>query len=287
MLEISWPTKRLLMAEVLNETDEEAGNSRDGRSSPGGVSPATLASALDTVRQGYEPYAAFPAAFVAEELKLLIGQHGQNCPAGELLTDRDWTAHARCNSSGPGEPPLEVQVDYDVAHFLRQMADCNGIDLDCYANHLLEGAVLAEGGVGAMVLNKSQTIGGQHVDRGTLVEASQYHGRVGEEGRFSKRPVTVKVGRKTVEGVVDVADLLRPDHAAQDRALILQRVKQALAGLNVAVHPLAGEGEAGSHMVRVACDNGDNATLAEVNRRLKAAGLVAYTQGRTVLHVRA
>lgn len=278
---ISWPTKRLLMAEILNETNEEAGNARDGRSSPGGETPATLASALESVRQGYEPYRDFPAAFVAEELKLLIAANGPQFPAADLLTNRDWKTHAKCNSSGPGEPPLAVQVDDDVANFLRQMADCNGIDLDGYANQLLENTVLDESGRGDMILNRSQTIGGVHVDCGTRVHASPVAGDI------RKRHITFQVGRKTVGGVVDVADLLRPDHAAQDRALLLQRVKQALAGLNVAVDPLAGDGEAGSHMVRVACKTCDKATLAEVNRRLKTAGLVAYTQGRTVLHVRA
>jgi hypothetical protein len=287
---ISWPTKRLLMAEVLNETDEEAGNSRDGQSSPGGETPATLESALDSVRQGYEPYADFPAAFVAEELKLLIRHHGPKLPAGELLTDRDWKAHERCNSSGPGEPPLEVQVDYDLADFLRQMADCNGIDLDRYANHLLEGAVLAEGGVGEMILNKSQVIGGVGVEAGTRVDSSQHHGSVGEEGRFFKRHVRVKVGGKTVEGVVDLADLLKSEDAEQDRETLVQRARTALAGLNVVVHPLAlQEGDVGCGMLRVACEWGDEATFKQAKKRLKRAGLVAYPvkEHPGVLHVRA
>lgn len=283
---ISWPTKRLLMAEVSNERDDETGDSRDGHSSPGGETPATLESALDGVQQGYEPYAGFPAAFVTEELKLLISANGPMFPAADLLTDRDWKGHAKCSTSGPGEPPLVVQVDYDLAHFITTLADHNGIDTERYANNLLEKAVLEEGGVGAMILNRSQIIGGVHVDAGAAVEASEYHGGIGEESRFSKRNITAKVEGKTVEGVVDLGDLLRHDHAAQDRELTLQRVKQTLAGLNVTVHPLAGEGEAGSHIVRVACNVGDTATLAEVNRRLKAAGLVAHTQGRTILHVR-
>ena len=285
---ISWPTRRLLMAEVGNE-DDGSGNSRGGGSSPGGVRTATLASALDSVQQGYEPYAGFPSAFVAEELKLLVGQHGPKFPAGELLTDRDWTAHERCNSSEAGEPPLEIQVDYDLADFLRQMADCNGIDLDRYANHLLEQAVLAEGGVGAVILNKTRTIGGQHVDRGTLVEASQYHGSVGEEGRFFKRHVTAKVGRKTVEGVVDVADLLKPEDAGQDRQAFTQRARNALEGLNLTVEQMVPEGEVGSGMLRVACDPHDEPTFKEAKRRLKQAGLVAYNVKfhPGVLHVRA
>ncbi len=89
---ISWPTKRLLMAEIGNE-DDRRGNSRDGCSSPGGKTPATLASALDTMQQGYEPYRGFPAAFVAEELESLTGLHGPMFPEADLLTDRDWTAH--------------------------------------------------------------------------------------------------------------------------------------------------------------------------------------------------
>jgi hypothetical protein len=278
---ISWPTRRLLMAEIANE-DDGSGNSRDGCSSPGGVKTATLASALDSVQQGYEPYAGFPSAFVAEELKLLQKRFGKKYPCAELLSDRDWKAQEACGGEA-GDPPLEVQVDYDLAEFIITMADCNGIDTERYVNNLLEKAVLDEGGVGAIILNKSQTIGGQHVDRGTLVEVSQYH------GDFSKRDVTVKVGRKTIEGVVDVADLLKPEEAEQDRALVLQRAKQALAGLNVAVHPLAGEGEPGSHMVRVSCNKGDEATLKQARRRLKEAGLTAYTVASAagVLHVRA
>lgn len=284
---ISWPTRRLLMAEVGNE-DEGSSNSRDGRSSPGGETPATLQSALDSVQQGYEPYAGFPSAFVAEELKRLVGQHGPKFPAGELLTDRDWTAHAKCGSGDAGEPPLEVQVDYDLADFLQQMADCNGIDTERYANHLLEQAVLAEGGVGAMILNKSQTIGGQHVDRGTLVEVSQYHGSVGEEGRFFKRHVTVKVGRKTVEGVVNVADLLKPEDAEQDHQALTQRARNVLEGLNLTVEQMVPEGEVGSGMLRVACDPHDEPTFKEAKRRLKQAGLVAYNVKfhPGVLHVR-
>ena len=200
---ISWPTRRLLMAEVGNE-DDGSGNSRDGCSSPGGVRPATLASALDCVQQGCEPYEGFPSAFVIEELKLLQKQYGKKYPCAELLSDRDWKAHEACGG-GAGDPPLEVQVDYDLAEFITTMADCNGIDTERYVNNLLEKAVLEEGGFGTMILNKCQTISGQHVDAGTSVEAGQHH------GDLSKRDVAVKVGRKTVEGVVDVADLLKPE----------------------------------------------------------------------------
>lgn len=275
---ISWPTKRLLMAEVSNEHDAEAGSSHDGRSSPGGVTPATLASALDSVRQGYEPYAGFPAAFVAEELKLLIRQHGPKYEASDLLTDRDWKYRDL------GREPVVVTLDPDLGEYLNDFIQCNpDVEQDGYANQLFENAVQEELGRGQMIVNRQGGIvlADCLVERGTLVHADRV------AGECQKRHVTAKVDGRTVEGVVDATDLLRPDHAAQDRELILQRAKQALAGLNVAIHPLAGEGEAGSHMVKVACDTGDPATLAEVHRRLKAAGLVAYTQGRSVLHVRA
>lgn len=283
---ISWPTRRLLMAEVPNE--DGGGGGRDG-SSPGGETPTTLASALDAVRHGYEPYADFPSAFVAEELKLLIRRHGPKFPAGEVLTDRDWKAHAGCGGGGPGERPLEIQVDYDVADFLRGMADCNGIDLDRYANHLLEGAVLAEGGVGAMLLNKSQTIGGIDVDAGTRVDASQYVGTPGNR-TFFKRHVRVKIGRKTVEADVDLADLTKPEDIRQDRQGLLQRARTALAGLKLVVHPMAAqEDEAGGGMLRIACERGDEATFKVAKKRLRQAGLVAYPvkERPSVLHVRA
>jgi hypothetical protein len=154
----------------------------------------------------------------------------------------------------------------------------------------LEGAVLAEGGVGTMVLNKNRTIGGVNVEAGTRVEASQYHGGVGEEGRFFKRHVRVKVGRKTIEGVVDLANLTKPEDAEQDREALVQRARTALAGLKVAVHPLAlQEGEAGCGMLRVACERGDEATFGQAKKRLKRAGLVAYPvkEHPGVLHVRA
>jgi|SRR5579884_1220743 len=285
MLAISWATKRLLMAEIGNEAGD-SGNSRDGRSSPGGVTPTTLESALDSVSQGYEPYAGFPAEFVIEELKLLIRLHGPTFPADELLTDRDWKAHARCDGTGPGEPPLTLQVDDDVADFLRRMADQNGIDLDRFANGLLEQAVLAEGGVGRMILNRSQTIGGHDFDTGQEVQADPV------PGDFAGRKVTAKAGRKSFTGQVALCDLTKPEHYRQDRESLLQRVRKALAGLDVGVHLLSSHAAdpantEPANMVRVACNDGDKDTLAEVNRRLKAAGLIAYTQGRTVLHVRA
>ena len=278
---ISWPTRHLLMGEVGNE-DDGSGNSRDGCSSPGGVRTATLASALDSVQQGYEPYAGFPSTFVAEELKLLQKRYGKKYPCAELLSDRDWKAHEACRGDS-GDPPLEVQVDYDLADFIVTMADCNGIDTERYANNLLEKAVLAEGGFGTMILNRSQSIGGHYVDAGAKVESSQHH------GDFSKRDVTVKVGRKTVEGVVDVADLLKPEEAEQDRQALTLRARNALEGLNLTVEQMVPEGEVGSGMLRVACDPHDEPTFKEAKRRLKQAGLVAYNVKfhPGVLHVRA
>jgi hypothetical protein len=83
-------TKWTLIAEVNNEDD-------------GGVTPSTLASALDSVEQGYnpDPDEGVTPPFVtdemmdavAKELEALIAEHGENCPLETLLTDADWNAH--------------------------------------------------------------------------------------------------------------------------------------------------------------------------------------------------
>jgi hypothetical protein len=69
-MEISDDTARLFGAEVDNEDE-------------GGVSPATLASALDSVQQGYDPR-MFPgqeewdADAVMAEIEALIKEHGED-----------------------------------------------------------------------------------------------------------------------------------------------------------------------------------------------------------------
>lgn len=89
LAEVSWPLKRLFMAEVDNEAE-------------GGTSPATLGTAADSLRQGYEPYVGFDADAAAVELAALLDAHGGDALLEDFLTDEDWEGHSRCNMHCPG-----------------------------------------------------------------------------------------------------------------------------------------------------------------------------------------
>lgn len=84
---ISEGLERLFDCEIGNEEDPDgSGNSRDRGSSPGGVCPATLWSALDSVEQGLElDYPTEDMDAIAEELKALIAKHGKNTEVREFL----------------------------------------------------------------------------------------------------------------------------------------------------------------------------------------------------------
>jgi len=281
---ISWPTRRLLMAEIENADALDDG-----------PHPVTLLECLESVRGGYKPYDNFPAVFVLEELKLLVGNYGGVHEAEDFLSDRDWTARKDCNSSEAGESPLEVQVDYDLAAWVAVIAANNGIDTERYVNNLLEKAVLEEGGIGPMILNRSQTIGEHHVDAGATVVASQYHGRSGEADRFFKRQVQaiVNVDGKpvTVEGVVVLEDLCKPEDAA-DYATLELRVRAAVAGLQgiVKIEQLTSGAtgtEEPSDMVRLEASGLSPAI--PIVQALKGAGLIVYRVRHSnppVLHIR-
>ena len=75
---VSAELKRLLMAEIDNEAD-------------GGDSPATLKSALESLKGGYEPRPGFPVAKVKKELAALIAKKG-NARADRFVTDADFAA---------------------------------------------------------------------------------------------------------------------------------------------------------------------------------------------------
>lgn len=84
---------RLLEIEILNETDEtgcsrsgETGCSRSGNSYPGGVTPATLASCLDSLRQGLELESeGLNTGKIREELETLIIKVGGNTLASDFV----------------------------------------------------------------------------------------------------------------------------------------------------------------------------------------------------------
>lgn len=78
--EISWPTKRLLMAEIDNEED--------------GGDETTLGTALDSLQGGYEPYDGFEKGAVESELKNLIRLYGDEKEAEDLITNDDWKKRA-------------------------------------------------------------------------------------------------------------------------------------------------------------------------------------------------
>lgn len=76
-------TKWLLIAEIENEAD-------------GGVSPATLGSALDSVDQGYcpDPDDHLDMGPIGDEIERLIKEHGADKLAEELVDTDDWESHA-------------------------------------------------------------------------------------------------------------------------------------------------------------------------------------------------
>ena len=77
--------KRVLMAEIDNEAD-------------GGTSPTTLASALDSLDQGYNPdpdkYSDEDMQRVRGELRNFMHKYGEDKEAEELLTPEDWQKRA-------------------------------------------------------------------------------------------------------------------------------------------------------------------------------------------------
>ena len=83
---ISEGLRALFLAEIGNEHDKETGNSRDGRSAPGGASPATLGTALDSVRQGLELRVA-DMGQVRAELEALVSRHGEAAQVRDFLPD--------------------------------------------------------------------------------------------------------------------------------------------------------------------------------------------------------
>ncbi len=77
----SWALKRLLMAEIANEAD-------------GGVSPATLDSAYDSLASGYEPHEGFPAEEVRQELLSFLKKY-KNAYASQFVTEADWLRRSK------------------------------------------------------------------------------------------------------------------------------------------------------------------------------------------------
>lgn len=85
---VSEDAERLFNDEIDNEHDEETGSSRSGNSSPGGVSPATLESCLDSLNQGlYDDEEDVDVPALKEELNFLIEEYGGDTEAGEFLHD--------------------------------------------------------------------------------------------------------------------------------------------------------------------------------------------------------
>jgi len=81
--EVSWPLKRLIMAEIDNEAD-------------GGDSPATLESVLESLDGGCTPYDGFPVEDVKAELATLIDKFGK-APADRFVCEADWKARAEAS----------------------------------------------------------------------------------------------------------------------------------------------------------------------------------------------
>jgi hypothetical protein len=83
MTEISKGARRLFEVEIMNEHDESTGNSRSGNSSPGGVSPATLESCLDSLEQGLD-LPGYDSDAVISEINALISKLGGETPVAGL-----------------------------------------------------------------------------------------------------------------------------------------------------------------------------------------------------------
>lgn len=79
MKSLSWELKRLLMAEIDNEAE-------------GGESPATLGTALGSLRQGYnpDPDHRIDMAKVEAELTALIEKEGLDALAEDRVSSDDW-----------------------------------------------------------------------------------------------------------------------------------------------------------------------------------------------------
>lgn len=76
-MRLSANLNRLFECEINNEHLEKTGQSRDGSSAPGGINPATLGSALDSVNQGLD-LDAVNMDVVAQELQSLLDEHGED-----------------------------------------------------------------------------------------------------------------------------------------------------------------------------------------------------------------
>jgi len=81
---LSGGLRKLFSAEIGNEHIEETGQSRDGRSAPGGVNPATLGTALDSVNQGYVIDGENMDA-IASALRAMIRAHGEDVALSEFM----------------------------------------------------------------------------------------------------------------------------------------------------------------------------------------------------------
>ena len=78
------------MAEIDNEAD-------------GGDSPATLKSAMESLKGGYDPCPGFPVAKVKKELAALIAKHG-NARADRFVTDADFAARKKLTQTEARNP---------------------------------------------------------------------------------------------------------------------------------------------------------------------------------------
>lgn len=76
-------TRWLFMAEIENEVD-------------GGVSPATLGSALESLEIGYNPDSngGLDMTNTEKELNDLIKQHGEDKELEDLISNKDWEDRA-------------------------------------------------------------------------------------------------------------------------------------------------------------------------------------------------
>lgn len=101
---VSWETKVLLMAEIENEKF-------------GGSSPATLQTAIDSVKQGYVPrewMTAHTMEKVLRELTLMQSLNGKKVRAEDFLCDADWSRRASEISPELGLPGHAEKKDYEV-----------------------------------------------------------------------------------------------------------------------------------------------------------------------------
>jgi hypothetical protein len=78
----------LFECEIGNEHCEETGNSRDGMSSPGGDTPATLSSCLDSIEQGLE-LDGIDMDELKDELNALISIYGAEKKVADLLPNEE------------------------------------------------------------------------------------------------------------------------------------------------------------------------------------------------------